>query len=235
MPPPETQTRLTPAVDTGGASPYHGLAMASPHRRRWLRFAAVAGGLLALLALDYGLALFLIRTPPTDWPPYRIPYDHAAHFVGDGFHLMLLGGGLWLAGHVAWDRRVELAGKWMVASMLLVGFWTHTLKLLIGRPRPRGFVFEGFWAPIGPHLLPASFDSFPSGHSMAVFALLPLLIALLPRFRKLLLGVGVFVALGRVYGGNHFLSDILAGGLIGWSIGSYTRGRWRAEVADEAA
>lgn len=63
--------------------------------------------------------------------------------------------------------------------------------------------------------------SFPSGHTMAGFALMTLLILykrnLLAQIIFLLLAI--LVGLSRIYLGHHFLEDVLAGSIIGLSLG----------------
>lgn len=59
--------------------------------------------------------------------------------------------------------------------------------------------------------------SFPSGHSMAVFALATFLALMLQRnnYSMILLMGAVLTAISRVYLVQHFLIDIMAGSLIG--------------------
>jgi undecaprenyl-diphosphatase len=61
--------------------------------------------------------------------------------------------------------------------------------------------------------------SFPSMHAMMVFSLLPILTGKLPKYGKFWLFSAFAVAFSRAYLQFHFMSDIIAGGLIGYSIG----------------
>ncbi|NUQ00938.1 MAG: phosphatase PAP2 family protein [Armatimonadetes bacterium] len=207
--------------------------MANP-RVRDLRWLLVFAGIAVLLVLDYVFTPWLGSTRPEDWPRYRLLIDHGAHLAGDGLNLALVGVALWLVG-AGWSLpRWRIAGRWVIWAVCLAGFWSQALKLTIGRPRPRQLLLHGYWAPKGPNITP-SFDSFPSGHAMTVFAVTGLLSALFPRYRMALLVFAVAVSVGRVYGGDHFPSDILLGSLMGVQLGRYVAGRWAAEVADEAA
>ena len=60
--------------------------------------------------------------------------------------------------------------------------------------------------------------SFPSGHSMAAFALYTLLILLLPskkRYVALLFSVALLVGISRIYLVQHFWQDVYAGAILG--------------------
>jgi len=61
--------------------------------------------------------------------------------------------------------------------------------------------------------------SFPSSHAVNNFAVAFFFGNLFKKYKSLLIAVAVFVALSRVYIGIHYPSDIIAGALIGGSIG----------------
>ncbi len=208
--------------------------MVTPPRRGLGRSMVVVGSLLALLAFDYLAARWLDVAGSQRWPAWRVWVDHGAHWLGDGLHLGLGAAGCWFGGYVLGSRRWQVGGRWMLWGVLLAGFWSQLLKRLIGRPRPRMFVLEGHWLPQGGNFTP-SLDSFPSGHAMTIFAVAPLLAWLLPKQRTLIFCLAAGTALGRVLGGDHFPTDMVAGGWMGWLIGQYVAERWREELADEAA
>src|SRR6185312_8181290 len=89
------------------------------------------------------------------------------------------------------------------------------LKSAIGRPRP--FVGDPRVHPsIG---LPHD-PSMPSGHAMNAFAGAVVLAAVVPRARWPLFGLAAAIALSRVYLGVHFPSDVIAGAILGSTIGA---------------
>jgi undecaprenyl-diphosphatase len=106
---------------------------------------------------------------------------------------------------------------WLVLGAAVGGqLLSAVLKAVFARPRPD----------VVPHLTPAAFSSFPSGHSVsaaAVYLTLALLLARLTdrtRLRLYVLSVAALVTLlvgfSRVYLGVHYPTDVLAG----WAAGS---------------
>ena len=61
--------------------------------------------------------------------------------------------------------------------------------------------------------------SFPSFQAMLVFCAVPILSKEFPRLKYIWIVFAGLVAFSRVYFGLHFLSDIIAGGLIGYLLG----------------
>jgi undecaprenyl-diphosphatase len=111
---------------------------------------------------------------------------------------------LWSFGDGFWKKwaLVVFGGIAVLAAMVLV------IKFSVRRRRP-----EGEWGLIyrstDPH-------SFPSGHAARSFLIATLVIALGPPWLALILVVWApLVALARVAMGVHYLSDILAGALLG--------------------
>jgi membrane-associated phospholipid phosphatase len=90
----------------------------------------------------------------------------------------------------------------------------HTLKIVIGRLRPRALFEQGLFdlAPINVGYLTSS---FPSGHSQTVWAIAAALIIVYPRYDLLYLGVAALVSFSRVVTYDHYLSDVLFGSYLG--------------------
>jgi undecaprenyl-diphosphatase len=88
------------------------------------------------------------------------------------------------------------------------------LKKMTGRRRP---------CAIEPHcwstLLPPDQFSFPSGHTITAFAVTVSLGLFYPDLLAGLLFVAASVALSRILLGMHFLSDVLAGAVLGTGLG----------------
>ena len=113
--------------------------------------------------------------------------------------------------------RTALTG---VLTLILVGPVVQILKHVIGRSRPKMNFGEFHF--IGPNFFDGGFDSFPSGHSMASFAVASVLSKSFPRGRFFFYGMSTAIALlGRVSLRNHFLTDVIVGGILGYLIGKY--------------
>lgn len=114
----------------------------------------------------------------------------------------------WLFSSGAWRARAVFLGVglvFMAAAVIL-------LKFTIRRPRP-----EGEWGSIyritDPH-------SFPSGHAARSAALAVMGLAIGPAWFGIVLVIWApWVGLSRVALGVHYLSDVLAGWLIGVLMG----------------
>ncbi|MEM2933070.1 MAG: phosphatase PAP2 family protein [Candidatus Pacearchaeota archaeon] len=93
-------------------------------------------------------------------------------------------------------------------AIVLTSLITYFLKIIVSRERPISFYQEPY----------NKFSSFPSGHATAVFTALPFM----KKFKflgKFWLVFSLLVAFSRIYLGFHYLSDVVAGGLIGYTIG----------------
>ena len=62
---------------------------------------------------------------------------------------------------------------------------------------------------------PGTYASFPSGHTTTIFAVAMYLVILFPKFRFPLFALALLFASGRVLANDHFISDVLAGVLVG--------------------
>ncbi|KIX12895.1 phosphoesterase [Dethiosulfatarculus sandiegensis] len=96
------------------------------------------------------------------------------------------------------------------------GVLTQVVKHLVGRPRPStGLLPMDVKGPIWD----SDFHSFPSGHSATSFALAALLGVVFPKARPYLYLLSLLVALGRVVGTAHHVSDVVAGSILGILVG----------------
>lgn len=115
-----------------------------------------------------------------------------------------------------WPRS-RAASAAIVVALVGSAVLTYGLKAVVDRERPD----------MTP-LVSADFQSFPSGHviqAVALWGMLPLIVAALSDRRELwwasvwfTTAVVAIVATSRVYLGVHWLSDVLAGLLAGFSV-----------------
>ncbi|HGJ66180.1 TPA: phosphatase PAP2 family protein [bacterium] len=109
-------------------------------------------------------------------------------------------------------RKKRIFGLWL--SIIVVGIIVFFMKLIINRPRP--FVSQNLVAIINTNM-----SSFPSGHAMIVFSLVPFMTKNFPNHKNYFFAIAILVAFSRIYLNVHYLSDIVAGGFIGYLVGLF--------------
>jgi membrane-associated phospholipid phosphatase len=113
----------------------------------------------------------------------------------------------------------------LCCAILLAGVLTYELKFAFGRTWPETYIDNnpsyfgngtyGFF-PFHPG---RAYESFPSGHTTAVSAIAGALWTLGPKLRWLGVALVLAVVIGLLGADFHWLSDILAGGIVGGSTG----------------
>jgi undecaprenyl-diphosphatase len=152
---------------------------------------------------DQRLMRRLNRWPAPRW--IRIWMIYATH-GGDGWLWYAMGLVILLFGGEERLRAVTSAG---LAAGLGIALFLR-LKKATGRRRPSAFE-PHCWAT----LLPPDQFSFPSGHTITGFAVALSLIQFYPALAGSLLFCALSIALSRIILGMHFLSDVVAGAIIG--------------------
>jgi membrane-associated phospholipid phosphatase len=109
----------------------------------------------------------------------------------------------------SWGRSALYAFLVMAGSGLLV----NLLKYLIGRIRPRHLFEQGLYG-FEPLNTQWGMNSFPSGHSQAIFAAMMALFFIYPRYDAAYLVLAFMIALSRVMITVHYLSDTVMGAWI---------------------
>ncbi|MFZ5858474.1 MAG: phosphatase PAP2 family protein [Chloroflexota bacterium] len=115
---------------------------------------------------------------------------------------------LWWQGDDFWKR-------WAVtlfASIAVLAVAVMTIKLVVRRRRPEG-EWGGIYRSTDPH-------SFPSGHAARAFLIAVLAVGLGPAWLAILLCLWApLVSLARVAMGVHYVSDVVAGMVLGIIVG----------------
>ena len=135
--------------------------------------------------------------------------------LGDGWLWAITGLGLLAAGEP--PRRALLAAALAAA---LANATIVLVKPRLRRSRPCELAPQGAFGVAPPDLFAFDEFSFPSGHALNAFTVATLLSLQFPLLAPSLVITAGSIAASRVVMGLHFLSDVLAGALIGMAIGS---------------
>jgi undecaprenyl-diphosphatase len=170
---------------------------------------ALAGGVFrALESGDHKVMLRVNRWPAPRW--IRL-WMVCATRCGDGWLWFAMG-----ALVLALGGRERSAALLAAASATGVGIAVFLLlKRAIGRKRPCALM-PHCWHTLPP---PDQF-SFPSGHTITAFAVTTALGSFYPELRTSLGFCAASVAVSRVLLGMHFVSDVIAGAVLGGGLAS---------------
>jgi len=108
-------------------------------------------------------------------------------------------------------KKTRKTGIFALATMLICyAFNDLLLKVLVGRVRPYETISELTLLTFTP-----GSSSFPSGHACSSFAASFILTKFLGKKGALFYILAVLIAVSRVYVGAHYLSDVVAGSIVG--------------------
>ena len=174
-----------------------------------------------------------------DWRIYKAIYDVSLHhhWVGNLFHgievasipfMVIVTGALWFLSRPGGDRRWKLATGSGFAAAALAYATNFVIHSIWDRPRP----YESHSIT---HPWSSSTDaSFPSDHASASFAIAFAVIAFDVTAGAILLVAAFLIAVGRLFIGAHYPSDVLAGFAVG-ALSAVVVLRLLAPVVDRVA
>lgn len=179
----------------------------------WTGFALILCG-LGCFAIDRSAVHFFHAAVPR-------PFERALHATTDWAK-----GALWLAAAIvalvgAWTfqrllgpsapaARLMLVSEAFLASLAAASLVLHTIKVLMGRRRPRDELELSLYG-FRPFTFDLRSDSFPSGHALTIFCVAVVLSAAIPRLGILWFVLAACLALTRALLNSHFLSDVFVG------------------------
>ncbi len=138
-----------------------------------------------------------------------------------------------MAGYLAQKPRLVKTSAAALFALAVGGILVQAFKYLIGRARPG--LGLGDMVFVGPHFSPSGFDSFPSGHTTAMFSLLAVFCRFYPGFTVPLYALGFALSVfARVVTGQHFFTDVIGGSVLGSLVGLFVATRFRGFVESPA-
>ena len=163
--------------------------------------------------------------------PWLAHLSDIGNELGRGESLLLVNVLLLAAGYALRRPSLKRAGWETFVAHLTAGGLNNVLKHLVGRGRPK-FMHSGNseFVPFGG----SGWDSFPSGHAMATFAMVAVLVVRFPKSRWLAVFIALVVSVSRVFRASHFLTDVVAGSVLGVLIGvvvAHPLKDWRASCS----
>ena len=190
---------------------------------------AAVGAWSVRLAVGMVAVAVSLLLDPWAWGVLRhgTGYDHwaemrellaAAKFLGSGLGTALIATAI--GSLDAWRRAAVLA-----IAVLTAAAAAGVVKVVTGRERPSRVDqppgHERRWSFHGPAegLTHSTYQSFPSGHTAGAFASATALGALYPPAQPVFYSVAVACGVNRVVKHQHFLSDVVAGAVIGHLVG----------------
>lgn len=163
--------------------------------------------------------------------PWLVVFSDLGDRLGKGDALVLLSLVLLAVGYGVKHQPLKDAGQQSLIAHGLAAVVSNILKHAIGRPRPKFLDTTNFeFAPVHG----SGWDSFPSGHASAAFAVATVLAIKFPRVRWPLFVMALAIAASRVVRGSHFLTDVAGGAALGCVMGViavYPWREWRAAAA----
>lgn len=169
---------------------------------------ALPHNLLSLISeRDHRLMRRVHRWPAPRWIRFVMI---GATRAGDGWLWGTLAFTLWMLGDA---RRFAAIATGCLASIASVVIYV-VLKRCTGRTRPC-LLEPHNWAQV----LPPDQYSFPSGHTMTAFAIAAAVGLFYPALLCMLLPCALLIGISRIMLGMHFLSDVVAGALMGTLLG----------------
>jgi undecaprenyl-diphosphatase len=144
------------------------------------------------------------------WQPLTVVFVMLSAWWMKGVAFVAVGA----LGDVRARRQLPAASLVAAVSVGIGSLVVALLKETVDRPRP-AHADPGIETAVG---TPGS-PSFPSGHTATAFAAAAVVGAFYPRLRWPLYALAALVGMSRIYLGVHFALDVVAGAILGLSIG----------------
>jgi len=188
------------------------------HKKDLLWLAPLAAATGAAFAFDHK-TLGRVSTDPSQVNAFR----QTSNFTGLYVPLATIGT-TWMAGTFTHNDHLRETGVLGAEALVDTMLFTSLVKFGTNRVRPKAtgpFPESGEFWPDGRHY--SGGDSFPSGHTAMAFAFAHVIADEYPgwKIKLAVYSLAAATAAARVGGREHFPSDVLVGGAVGYLIGGY--------------
>lgn len=205
------------------------LAPKSWNNNDYIKFAGISGLTYAAMHFD---EYILEKVMSNQSFKNSMPVEFG-RIWGEPWLTGLLGGGIYLHGLSVENSKNKKIGFEIGEAAIFTSLATIILKIGFGRERPRKvsnpFSFHPF------SFKGDDFLSFSSGHTALAFSLSTILASNTEdTYLKVIFYIPAFMtAFSRVYQNHHWFSDVLFGGVLGFSIANFLTGIHKAKNVSE--
>ena len=190
-----------------------------PH---WAVFVGMAGATGAALLIDDNVSKFMTNNQTDFWNSFSKISDLGAdkYVVIPG--VLLTYGTSFLIK----NEKLQLTAEASIKSAITTFIFVETLKQTFGRARP--YMELGAFTSKPFPIRNDDYKSMPSGHASIAFAIFT---PFAENYSRWIYVIPIAVAFGRVYQNQHWVSDVIAGGSIGFLSGYFfVHGRKKIEI-----
>lgn len=128
---------------------------------------------------------------------------------------------LYATGLFTHEKGIRVTGRMLIQSLLYAGIATSGIKYITGRARPyvTDNQFDFTWFQTNNDYL-----AFPSGHTTVAFAMSSVFAESIDTWwaRVIFYSLAAATGYSRIHDNQHWLSDVVLGGVIGFSSGYFT-------------
>ena len=183
--------------------------------------------LVCMVYIDRQVLLLVHYELPVRW---QIFFNKLTQ-LGEGYIWLSASGGAAVGGYLIkrqgttsklqqFADSLSRKGLFVFLSIIFSGALLNIIKTMIGRLRPRFFLADATYG-FQPFNFDFGMNSFPSGHSQTIWALMISLSLLYPRLTIPFVSFATLVAASRVLVAAHYVSDVLMGSYLGMILTLY--------------
>lgn len=184
---------------------------------QWFYTAGIIDGLIIASTTDLAVK-GTVKNPTNN--DYNKNFWDIPTAYGEVWTAGAISGGIYLTGLFTRNNSIRTTGRMLIESVVYSGAMEVIVKYLAGRDRPYIRNYQ-YWF--------KSFQtgedhvSFPSGHTTMAFAVSTVLAERIDNLyaRIGLYGLAGLTGCARIINNKHWLTDVLAGGLLGFGTGYY--------------